>query len=392
MGKMITESTNKQILYVGELAAGRDQLQRHSGSNAVHFAPDARQALDRMSGEPRIDAIVCHAGLPGFSGASFIDEVTAKFPDLPCIWFSPSGPSAAKNPRVIPGTSELAELLPLLTRVLQLRERLADVTVREVVGKLDTLPSVPSTYWALVEAASMPNGGSRDIARIVQSDPAMSLRVLQVVNSAFFGLGTRVSSIPQAVDYLGAELLKALVLTAHVFSAMGTRPIRGFSLERFQRYAIRVARFARRFCDDPAMAEEVFTAGILRDIGQLVLAVQHPAEFSAMLERSARTGESIRTFEREVFGVTQSDVGAFLLSNWRIPFSIVECTAYCHTPGELEGPDLGVLAVVHAADALAGIVLCGEPEETLDLRFLERTGHADQIPRWRRMIEVHAAK
>jgi HD-like signal output (HDOD) protein len=389
---MITESTKKQILYVGELLAGRDQLQRHSGSNALHFAPDAREALDRMGEEPRIDAIVCHAGVRGFSVASFLDEVTAKFPELPCIWFSPRGPSADKNAHVIPGTSDLAGLLPLLTRVLHLRERLADPTVRAVVGKLDTLPSVPSTYWALVEAAAMPNGGSRDIARIVQSDAAMSLRVLQVVNSAFFGLGTRVSSIPQAVDYLGAELLKALVLTAHVFSAMDTRAIRGFSLERFQRYAIRVARFAQRFCPDPAKAEEVFTAGILRDIGQLVLAVQHPAEFSAMLDRVARTGAPMRAIEREVFGATQADVGAFLLSNWRIPFSIVECTAYCHTPAELEGPDLGVLAVVHAADALAGIVLCGEPEETLDMRFLERTGYADQVPHWRRMIEMQAPK
>jgi hypothetical protein len=143
----------------------------------------------------------------------------------------------------------------VIERTLQLRALLSDDAVRRVIGRLDNLPSMPRTYQELVRATGNPDASIADVARIVEQDAAMSVKVLQIVNSAYFGLAQKMTSIQRAVVYLGIDLLKGLTLVAHVFSTpragarhrLLARPLPG---------PLALSRLAKAFVKDSGRAEE----------------------------------------------------------------------------------------------------------------------------------------
>lgn len=262
---------------------------------------------------------------------------------------------------------------------------------RRLVDDIDQLPSLPTTYIALMQAAAAPGTTAEQFVQIIRSDPGMSVRLLQVVNSSFFGSKSKVSSVAQAVNHLGLDLLKGLIASAHVFSALDASAKRVVSVERCQLYSLRVARLAQAMVSSKQAGDEAFTAGLLHNIGELVLAVEYPDRFASTIQRCSDTGESRIAVEREVFGATHSEVGARLLTNWGIPLAIVEVAAFHHEPERVPGGDVEVLAAVHTADALLGILTCGDPFDMLNIAFLERAGLARDLPRWRELVKAEVA-
>ncbi len=393
----MSEGPHKRALFVVSSAfratAVFEYLRRTHPYWNVVFVDDAKEgfaALER--GEP-FDVVIASPTLAGITGATFLEDVGTRHPGVARLWFADRGPvPVSKSARAIPGTSRAESLYPLLERTLGIHRVVTNPAVVAVVGQLDSLPALPKTYWSLMKAASDPNTDVAALARIIESDPAMGIKVLQLVNSAYFGLRRRVTSIAQAVSFLGLELLKGLVLSAHVFSALDASAVGGFRPDQFQRYSFRVARLAKTLAGGGEVADEAFTAGIVHDVGQLALAVKQPKKFTTLLERCVEAGRPPIELEHEVFGVTHPEVGAALLSAWGIPFSIVECVAWHHQPSSAAGGDMHLLAAVHAASALAGIVACRDPESSLDVEFLRRMGFGDQLPDWRAAVEAEASQ
>lgn len=270
---------------------------------------------------------------------------------------------------------------------------LSGEAVRRLAAGIEQLPAVPQTYRNLTAAIARQNVTIHEIACIVEADPGLTVRILQLVNSAFFGRAQRTTSISQAVNLLGMELLKSLVLSAHVSVAAEAFLPREFSLTHFQQYSIRIARLARRFVVNAELADDAFTAGIVHDIGKIVLALKEPLLFTKVLQRLGQTGEQHHLVEKELIGTSHAEAGAALLASWEIPFPIVECVAFHHCPADVIADESGVeiLAVVHAADALTGIISCREPETRLDRAFLADTGYGSQIERWRAIAEDELA-
>ena len=273
-----------------------------------------------------------------------------------------------------------------------LREILADEVVCRIAGTMESLPTLPETYHALSRAAADPRSSASEITRIIEMDPAISVRLLQLVNSAFFGVARRTASIPRAVNILGTNLLKTLVLSAHMCNAMELQPTRSFSLSAYQSYAIRVGRLAQRLAGSTGLGDDAFTAGMMLGVGQIVLALQEADLFEQVLTRIALSNESQHEVEQALIGTTHSEVGAFVLSTWGIPFSIVESVAFHYRPERVGTVDCQLLAIVHAAAALTGIIKCGEPEESLNGDFLTRAGFGAELPHWRRLAEEADAR
>lgn len=172
---------------------------------------------------------------------------------------------------------------------------------------------------------------------------------------------------------LGVELVRGLVATVGLCAAPTS--CRRFSLERQQDAAIACAALARRMTKDPRRADAAFTAALLHDIGNVVLAMGMPAELDAMLGTDSCQDTLER--EREALGVTHAEVGAYLLGLWGLPHAIVEAAAYHHTPSVVLDGDREILATVHAADVLSTGV--GQ----LDMDFLAQAGCTSELPRWR---------
>lgn len=359
----------------------------------VH-ATDAASAFAALDEGPPIHAVALDTSLRGVDGGAFLSEVRDRFPRIARFSFSDGAEPVdgrGWTTTIVLGTiskkATAAEVQSQLDRATSLHTLITRDAVLGLVGGIDRLPPLPSTYRRLLQVASNPDTSIREIAEIVESDPVMTLKVLQLVNSAFFGLMRRVPTVAGALSLLGLELLKSLLLAAHVMSAFEKVEVEGFSAERFQLYSMRVARLAHRFAGSRRLEDEALTSGILHDIGELIFALRRPQEFSRVMQRVTEGGERQCDVEAELLGANHAEAGACLLASWGIPFSVVECVAFHHTPSAVAGDGGHVLAAVHAADALVDIVTCGAPEERLDRAFLERAGFAEEIPKWRAIVE-----
>ena len=227
-----------------------------------------------------------------------------------------------------------------------------------------------------------PRDDSELSGRALETDPVLALRALQLANSAFFGVARRITSVHDAIHRLGVNLVRTLVLRCHVFETLAPKSP-AFSHDHFHSYSLRVAKLARSFA--PRDKESAFSAGLLLDIGRLVIGVVLPDLFARIDEEMRATERTAQEVERSVLGTTHAEIGAYLLDRWRLPFSVVETVAYHHQPRRSCSRDRTVLACVHAADALVGILTCNEPEDCLDRELIADAGMAANLPAWREL-------
>jgi HD-like signal output (HDOD) protein len=390
---------SKHVLVVGGETPSvnriRTLLSSAPGPWGLLHAADANSAHAQLESYPEIAALLCDPEVRGLASPNLLGEVRSRFPAVVRLSFS-SRPEIAQGAvsralalHALPENTGQEELLALLARTSDVHRLISSQAVAEVVHGLDRLPPLPNAYHELAALVSRSAVDFREVAALIESDPIMTLKVLQLVNSAFFGLRQRVGSINQALNFLGLEVLKGLFLTVHVAGSFETTEL-GFSLEQFQRYSMRVGRLAQRFASRWQLAEEALTLGLLHDIGELVFALQRPEEFGQVTHRMTLTGESATAVETALLGASHAEVGARLLADWGLPFSVVECVTYHHRPRSMTGADCQLLATLHAADALVAILTCGESEEVLDTSFLERAGAGDALADWRCDAEIQA--
>jgi HD-like signal output (HDOD) protein len=387
----------RRILFVDDeqavLDGLRDQLRKQRKQWEMVFAlggPAAMAELEKSS----FDVVVSDMRMPVVDGATLLHFVKERYPAAARIILSGQADRQSVE-RALPAAHQFLSkpcdadtLRVVVARACQLQRTLADTGIRSIIGKLDKLPSTPQTYWELTNAAARPESGVSEFAEIVERDPAMSVKVLQLVNSAYFGLPQRVTSAQQAVARLGVELLKALALSVHAFGTMPVAPIKGFSLEQLQQHSLLTARLGRQLVgNDPKRASEVFSAAVVHDIGKLILAVGMPERYTEVLETYAATTRQQHVIESELLQVTHAEVGGYLLGFWGLPLSIVEAVSYHHAPSQVVEGDLETLAAVHIADALieAQLKQRNDPrrEDKLDLAFVERAGLTSKLDEWR---------
>jgi putative nucleotidyltransferase with HDIG domain len=394
----------KRILFVDDeqqiLDGLRNLLRKQRGQWEMAFALGGQAALDELS-RGTFDVVVSDMRMPGIDGVALLRRVKELYPATARIILSGHAEREAVI-NALPVAHQFlskpcdAEVLrSVVERAFGLQKLLQDETVRGVIGKVDRLPSIPKTYWDLNQAASLPNIGLVDLAKIVEQDAALATKVLQLVNSSYFGLAQRQTSLQQAVAYLGTELLKALALTAHVFIAADLPAVKGFSLDDLQQHSVRSARIAKRLLSDKQRASEAFTAALVHDIGKIVLAMSKPDIYAQVIVVSRETKRADHVVEKELFGVTHAEVGAYLLGLWGLPLSVVEAVAYHHHPELTEATD--ILVAVHVANALSHPQTGSVPDPTaggrLNLEWIEASVYASELPRWRRLAEeeIHAA-
>jgi HD-like signal output (HDOD) protein len=362
------------------------------------FALGGPAALAELDRAP-VDVIVSDMRMPGMDGAELLQRVQHDHPSVARIMLTGHAEREAVV-RALPVAHQFLSkpcegesLRIVLERTCKLQTVLKDDAIRTLVGKIDKLPSAPESYWTLTKAIAKDNIGCAEIARIVERDPAMSAKVLQLVNSAYFGLGQHVTSIQDAVFHLGVGLLQGLALASHVFSTMENVAVEGFSLDGLQKQSLLTARLAKRLVSDPRRADEAFATGIVHDIGKIVLALGFRERFSEVVRASRETQRPFHEIEREMLGVTHAEVGAYLLGVWGLPFTIIEAVAYHHSPGFVTAGERDVLGALHVAATLVETESEPKAGHILDIGFLESIGRAAELPKWRAMASdaVHAA-
>jgi HD-like signal output (HDOD) protein/ActR/RegA family two-component response regulator len=402
----------KSILFVDDepmILAGLQRLLRAQRSEwDMSFAASGAEAMALLETKP-FDAVVTDMRMPEMDGVRLLELVQARYPGTIRIVLSGYFESQTALRAVPVAHQYLAKpcdpkkLREAIERSCGFASLLPDEALRRVVGAIGGLPALPRTSALLAAALENPDIPLGEIGRIVEHDVAITAKLMQLVNSAFFCLPYRVTSVRGAVSYLGLDTLKQLVLSIELFRMMQPRQaVAGFSLTEFEAQSHLTARIAARL---PA-AESVVAAGVvasvLHDAGMLVLAARLPREFEKALA-AARTGQRpLHVVEMEQMGTTHAEIGAYLLGLWGLSGAVVDAVCRHHRPQLPEGGAAGldVLAITHVADGLAWEATrhkTGEAPpagyELLNHEYLARLGVAAELPGWRAMAQqVHDEK
>jgi HD-like signal output (HDOD) protein len=349
-----------RVLFVDDesrLFAGmRPELRRERPEWHLSFAQSGEQALAELSAD-RFDALVTAVQTGSVDGPELLGMVRELYPTMVRLCL-PQNLEDEAFLRAMPVAHQFLSsrsadmLLEVIERGCRVRSILNNPTILELIGKLKALPAGPQTFQALSTAIARPNAHTADITGIVSRDTALAIKTLQIVNSAFFRRSAPIMSIQAAVTYVGLEMLKSLALSASVFDALDDSPIAGKLLADLQARSLRRAHLARLLLGESRFAEEAFTAALMLDIGQAVLALGDPGQFERMVASAQAQSQPWHLVEPKMFGVAHPEVGACLLGVWGLPLELVEIVAYHHVPNRVQHAALPVLAAVHVADVL----------------------------------------
>jgi HD-like signal output (HDOD) protein len=275
---------------------------------------------------------------------------------------------------------------------MQLNHSLKSDAIRQLVARMDRLPTIPTLYAELVEKLQSPSASLDDVAAIVEQDPGLTAKLLQLVNSAFFGLSRRIASVLEAVTYLGLETISSLMLSLSAFSRYENMHSAGVSLTEVWQHSLRTAELARDIVqrqDLPVqVADAAFVGGLLHDVGRLVLACNRPAEYAEACRLADVTQTTLEDAEEHIFACTHADVGGYLLGLWGLPPPVVEAIACHHQPAASQDETFTPLTAVHVANVLdweAAPSNGARRPPTMDQDYLAALGLENCLPTWREL-------
>jgi putative nucleotidyltransferase with HDIG domain len=390
----------KRILFVDDdprlLDGLRRALRRRRLEWEMAFATSGDEALAILDAD-RFDILVSDMRMPGMDGAELLARARDRHPGVVRLILSGQSSrdavlrAANLTHQFLPKPIDADVLERVLARALALQDLLRDDALRSVVSELDALPSLPDTYAALTRCVSDDDATVQRITAILSRDTGMCAKVLQIANSAFFGLARQTASLETAVTYLGLNVLKSLALSTGVFRDAGNAaPVQGFSLAAEQDHAIAVACVARAVAGSEGNRDTAVAAGILHDVGKLVLSVGRPRALEEVLRTARHDSRPAHLVEGEILAVDHAAIGAYLLGIWGLPQEIVEAIAFHHAPSAAPHPAFDTIAVIHVADALVRereAELAGRSDADasalLDRAYIASIGVRERLPAWR---------
>ncbi len=421
----------RRILFVDdnpeEIERLREMLTPVHKEWEMEFAVSGEEALNFMA-KSTFDVVVSNMRMLKMDGVELLGTVMERYPETVRIIHSVRSDKemvlrsvkSAHQFLMKPCSTETMKYT--IERACKLRDLLRNETLRKIVAGIKKLPSLPKLYSLIVAEMQSKEASLKKMGYIISQDVSMSAKILQLVNSAFFGLPQKIADPQQAAVYLGINTLKALVLSIHVFSSFEEDPeLFWFSLADMRKRSIMVGRLARDIAHaemaDEKVVEEAMIAGILHDIGRLIM-LKIPEQCRMMMDFIERTGCDLVDAEYTIMKTSHAELGAYLLGLWGIPDNIVEAVAFHHNPSKLledmfimpsesSNKDTGkmkssdkdsksssakkllkeftALTAVHVANSL--LMQESSSSETtifpyVDMRYLSKLNLTDKLPEW----------
>lgn len=385
-----------EILFVDdrpeELAELEQSLRKFRQEWCMDFALGGQEALRRLE-STEYDVVVCDLNMPEVSGTDVLRRVLEQWPKATRILVSKRGEQeqaiestgVAHQHLVKPCDADLLEMT--ISDTFALRYHLENDAIRDLVGRLDHLPTLPDTYTSLVEELNSPHSSLARVGDIIRRDVSISAKILQLVNSSFFGLPVHVTDVSHATALLGMNVVKPLVLSSGLFEQFSPGSLGEYSLAHLVDHSAEVALAARCIAQlegaAPEDCDHAFMAGMLHDMGQLVLAKNYPAQYDQMRAHAIESETPLHELERAEFQANHADLGAYLLGLWGLPSPIVEAIVWHHTPFESTHDRLTPLAAVHAAEAILTSSKNPMGEASgISHEFLSRLRRNDRVSVW----------
>ena len=310
----------------------------------MHFSNSPAEALELLSQEP-FDIIVTDLRMPEINGVQLLQKVQEAYPQMARFILSGHGDTDLMVKSVGVAHQFMAKpcdgdlLRTAIGRALALSSLFKSENLQNIVKESTSLPTLPELYRELTTLLQSPNSTSERVAAVISKDISVSAKVLQLVNSAFFGLSRQVDSIAQAVMLLGSETINSIALAAQVFFEFDKHDVERFGIRQVYTHSIATgqlaARIAKAVTGGKKAADEAMLSGIVHDLGKLVLINNRPDGWEPLfLDKDRHMDVPFHEQERELLGISHAEVGAYLIGLWGISYPIVEAVAYHHTPSQ----------------------------------------------------------
>lgn len=359
------------------------------------FAGSGQDALEVLSQRP-IDVLVSDMRMPGMDGPELLSRAKNSHPGVARIVLS----GFSDRERVLRSTDLVHRFLTkpcpvdvlkeTIVRAVTVRRLLSDESLRRLISGIGSLPSLPAVYLEIVEKLRSGRAWARAIGDVIARDAAMTAKLLQLANSAFFGLQSRSTDTAEAVGMLGTETVKALVLSMQVFSQFDQATARRFRVDSLWKHSMAVSALARLIAVSeratPEFLADATVGGLLHDIGKLVLIHAVPDRYERALAAVDDKATLPSDTERQLLGATHAEVGAYLLGLWGLPDTIIEAVAFHHALESLNAANFTPLTAVHVANSLVherDAATTDELVPRIDLAHLAKLGLANRLPAWR---------
>lgn len=396
----------KHILFVDPEKYHLNAIQRsfrlEKDKWTVSTADNAVAALRIILDKP-VDVLVTETALPGMDGLELLELVRQRFPSIIRIILSGYVDrdvvlkSLGIAHQYLAKPCEDSDLKQTIERAYMMRSFLPDDELKSLVSRISALPSLPRLYVEINKELNSEDPSISKIADIVSQDISVVAKLLQLVNSSFFGMPNPITNPQKAVGLLGLDLVQAVVLTSGVFAAFKEVANAGFSVDKLWDHAFRTGALAKAIAQKEKVPEPIadyaHMAGLLHDAGAVLLATHLPDAYAAAMKIATDKKISLYEAEKSILKISHAELGAYLLGLWGLSDPIILATAYHHRPQDAGTTEKTALTFVHVANALENAdpqkSVCLENLEELDREYLKSVNLSSSLEEWLKIVDEY---
>lgn len=404
----MNETLKKRILFVDDEPLVLKGLQRTLRKMRkvwdVSFATSAGEALAILD-QNHTDVIISDMKMPEMDGSQLLAEVKKRHPHIVRLILSghveqeTTLHSIRFAHQCLSKPCDVELLKQTLAKLFALRDILSDDSLKKIVSQIESLPSLPSIYMDIMAEMQSDDPSIKNVGAIIGRDVSMTAKILQVVNSVFFGFPQKISNPQQAIMLLGLEAIKALVLSVKIFSEFSLKNYAWFDIDAIFNHSISVSTHAKAIVKSEKMDQDLINyslmAGLLHDLGKLILATNFKNTYRQVQDESRSSGHPLWQLEQEAFGTSHAEIGAYLMGLWNIENPIIEAIAFHHRPAKSVTNQMGLLTAVHVANGLDHEEDPAEDHKMallFDDEYLDRLELSNRIPEWRQACKEYAER
>jgi putative nucleotidyltransferase with HDIG domain len=404
----MNDTMKKRILFVDDepmiLKGIQRTLRKMRNVWDMTFTSSAAEALAVLDNNP-MDVIISDMKMPEMDGSQLLAEVKQHHPHVVRLILSghveqeTTIKSVQFAHQCLSKPCDVEVLKQTLTKLFALRDILSDNSIKKIVSQIESLPSLPTIYTEIIAEMHSDDPSIKKISEIIGRDVSMTAKILQVVNSVFFGLPQKIGNPKRAVMLLGLETIKSLVLSVKIFSEFSQKKYSWFNIDAIFKHSISVSSYAKAIVKYEKMDQDLINyslmAGLLHDLGKLILATNFKDTYQQVLTESRNSDHKLWELEQETFGTSHAEIGAYLMGLWNLENPIIEAIAFHHCPAKSASNQMGLLTVVHVANALDHEEDFPENQESdlpYDDEYIDQLGGTDRIAEWRQVCTEYAER
>lgn len=393
---------NKHLLLIDEdpliLKSLKRSLRKLPSHWKLYYTDNADKALDLLATVP-IDIMIGEVRLAGNNGHMLLEAARQIRPQAARIVLT-----GYTDPNAIFQYIGLAHqllakpwddrvLLETIQRSYLIRGLLTNDHMKAVLNQIDSLPTIPEVYLELVEKLKSENTSLQEITDSVIKDPSLTIKILQIVNSPYYGLPMKVVDPSRAVGLLGVDFLKGIVLASGLFKKYNQSSMKFFSVDNLWEHSVYTSSIVKQIAKmegvDRSVADTSAISALLHDVGKIILAVHFPEE-GQTIQRLVEENKILWwQAELKVLGTTHAAVSAYLLGLWGMPVPLIQAVLCHHQPVYQPGGGIDSLVLLHTANALVNAQMAGNclgMLGNLDYDFISRLKLSDHLARWQDKI------